>query len=634
MLYNLDYLIAALFFLLVILFHFVKRRKLDDLNNRIFRFFILLGITDIVFDIATSVLISDSNPEYTGLTSFMLTIFYLLQAIVPYALFLYARVLCKDPEKNDSVVFYILSFPAFLMGILVLLNCWFGFLFRIDPQGHYVRGLLYPAMYLYAGLYGIVVMIYSFANYRRLGFRNIGTLCEFVFIMGICVLVQGFWNATLTTGLGLGLGIMVLYLTINNPSDYTDRLTDDFNIQTFLGWIRELYRQKKNFHILSINIHNLKQLNKLFGVRFGDDFLCSISLRLKEILRSPYVFRVSSKRFVLITYSLSEYERVRKEVDDFFHSSLSLREEQIQLCGIICGVVDAGKLKDSDTLLSLLDYLASLAPLSSETLLIQCDENIMERFLYNKEIERFLRTAIEEDLFEVYYQPVFSLKKNGFVSLEALSRLRHPIFGSIPPDVFISIAETSGQIASIGQLQLRRICSFVSEHRELMEKIEHININLSPAELLRDGYSRQITEIINEYQLPFSFFQIEITETVATEYSEKLYQLTADFKECGIRLSLDDFGSGYANLNTVLRLPFSCIKLDRSLLNEIQNDSNTRLFYQNIVTALQSMGYDVISEGVEHKNEVTLLESFGVDMIQGFYFSKPLDSDSLINLLL
>ena len=166
-----------------------------------------------------------------------------------------------------------------------------------------------------------------------------------------------------------------------------------------------------------------------------------------------------------------------------------------------------------------------------------------------------------------------------------------------------------------------------------MDCIQHINFNLSPADLLRNDFSRQITGIIREFSLPFSFFQMEITETVATEYSDQLYHLTEEFKACGIRLSLDDFGSGYANLNTVLRLPFSCIKLDRSLLNGILEDKNTELFYKNIVASLKVMDYDVISEGVEHKKEVELLKSLGVNMIQGYYFSKPLPPEELLKLL-
>lgn len=631
--YNLDFLITALVFLLLILYHFIHRRKLDDINSRIFRSVIFLGITDICFDILTTLLICAEKPELAAITTGALTIFYFLQVLVPFALFLYSRALSNVASKRDTQLTFLLSLPACIMGLLVFVNCWTGIFFYIDAYGRYIRGVFYLGMYAYTGLYGIIIFVCSLAYYRKLGLKNFGIMCEFLAIMIGCVAIQAVHNELLTTGLGLGLGITLLYLTINNPSEYTDHLTGDFNMQSFLGWLRELYWRKKTFHVITVNLQDLKQLNLLFGMRFGDDFLCEISAKLREILNTPYIFRVSSKRFVLFTGSLYEYERARGEILDLFHSQLLIHEENIQLHAIICGILDAQDLKNTDTLLAYIDYLVSLAPVSSDTILIQNDENTWKSFHYSKEIERFLRTAITEDLFEVYYQPVYSLDTEEFVALEALSRLKHPSLGQVPPDVFITIAERSGQISQIELLQFRRICSFVSRHPQLMDCIQHINFNLSPADLLRNDFSRQITGIIREFSLPFSFFQMEITETVATEYSDQLYHLTEEFKACGIRLSLDDFGSGYANLNTVLRLPFSCIKLDRSLLNGILEDKNTELFYKNIVASLKVMDYDVISEGVEHKKEVELLKSLGVNMIQGYYFSKPLPPEELLKLL-
>lgn len=114
--------------------------------------------------------------------------------------------------------------------------------------------------------------------------------------------------------------------------------------------------------------------------------------------------------------------------------------------------------------------------------------------------------------------------------MEALSRLRHPSLGMISPEVFIGIAEKHGQIAKLGYLQFRKVCKFIKEHPHIMEKIESIKYNLSPLELLKSGYSKKLLCTIEEFDIPFSYFQFEITETVATEYSEALYQTIADFK--------------------------------------------------------------------------------------------------------
>ena len=217
--------------------------------------------------------------------------------------------------------------------------------------------------------------------------------------------------------------------------------------------------------------------------------------------------------------------------------------------------------------------------------------------------------------------------------MEALSRLRHPSLGMISPEVFIGIAEKHGQIAKLGYLQFRKVCKFIKEHPHIMEKIESIKYNLSPLELLKSGYSKKLLCTIEEFDIPFSYFQFEITETVATEYSEALYQTIADFKKSGIQICLDDFGSGYANLNTVLKLPFSTIKLDRSLLNGICYDDQVALLYKNIVAVMQNLGHKVVAEGVETQEEIDLLKQWGVDLVQGYYYTKPLDSEQIIHKL-
>ena len=300
---------------------------------------------------------------------------------------------------------------------------------------------------------------------------------------------------------------------------------------------------------------------------------------------------------------------------------------------IPCGVVNAEKLGTSGLVLDYAEYLESLVSQSGETQVIQNDRKTMDSFHYNKQVEQFLHRAIEEDLFEVYYQPVYSLHRQRYVTLEALSRLRHPELGWISPDIFIRLAEKNHLITQITELQLRRVCRFLRENPALRASIANVKINLSPLDLIQSESGSHLVRILGEYGLPCSCFQFEITETVATEYSASLTRVAESLQAAGIGLCLDDFGSGYANLNTVMQLPFSVIKLDRSLLFHICTDKNAALFYQSIVSAFCRLGYRIVAEGVETQEEMELLRSWNVDMIQGYYFSRPLPPDDLLRLL-
>lgn len=262
--------------------------------------------------------------------------------------------------------------------------------------------------------------------------------------------------------------------------------------------------------------------------------------------------------------------------------------------------------------------------------MIQDDHQTMNGFLYNKRVEQYLHTAIAEDLFELYYQPVYSTQEKRFVTLEALSRLHHPELGWIAPDVFIQIAEKNHLIEQITDLQFCRVCRFLKEHGKLMEQLLNVKVNLSSLDLMRTDCSSHFIRIMDKYEIPHEWIQFEITETVATEYNASLRMVVDEFTAAGIRLCLDDFGSGYANLNTVMKLPFSTIKLDRSLLFDICKDEKRALFYQSVVETFQKMNYHIVAEGVETKEKVELLSRWRVDMIQGYYFSRPLPAEELL----
>lgn len=630
--YNMDFLFAALILLLIVLYHFIKQKKLDSTSVRIFRFFIVVGIADILLDILSTLLIAKENAELTTLTVLVLTAFYLIQVAVPVSIIYYAYTLRNEGLSRQKKEMWIWFVIPVVMASLVIANCWNGIFFYFDSQGRYCQGSWYLLMYYYAILYAAGLALVTAVYRRQLGMRNVMTLWEFLLIEVICTAVQAADNSLLMTGFGLSLGITILYLTIGNPIAYIDQLTGVFSKQYFDKWYREQLPSGKPVHIISVAVTGMKRVNKVFGNSLGDSLLIALAKKLQQIGRPLEIFRIADTKFFLVVHTLADYEHCRQEVLNLLSGGFDLSGEKINPAAVICGIVNCQTLK-ADQLLSYTEYMKSLAASGTEITLIQSSEKIMDGFLYEQDVERFLAEAIEKDLLEVHYQPIYSIEKEGYVSLEALSRLRHPVLGAVPPDMFITLAEKSGQISDLGLLQFRRICRFISGHPSMMEKVGSVKFNLSPLQLLTKGYSRQLLNIIEEYQLPRSFFQFEITETTATEYSEVLTGAVNEFLSNQIGLCLDDFGSGYANINAVLKMPFSVIKLDRSLLSGICEDDQSARFYHSLVSVLQDMGYQLIAEGAETAEEVEKLRGWGVDMIQGYYFSRPLCEADLLQLL-
>lgn len=634
MAYNVDFLLSALVFLLIILSHFMEQRILNTKSTKAFFTFLLLGIANIVFDLFCTFLITLARSDLAWMTECCLTVLYLLQVLVPVSLLSYIRTYYESDQTQPRWKCVCCAVPPLLMSLLILLNHKNGLFFRIDSSGSYVRGPCYLGMYLFAGAYIVVIAVSSYVYASRLGRQKVRAIREILLLVSVCVVIQSIYHDVLLTGFGIAMCIAILFFTINNPYQHMDSLTGLFDLNYFREQCNHFALRKKSFHVLAVDLCQLKRINRILGTDVGNQALIQMAQMLQLVSKNTRVFRNSGKRFLLICPTISEYETAQQRIQEMFSQPLEINGNSISSPVAICGIIHAEQLDSCEFLLGYLDYLSSLIASTNRTVLIQGDEKTLKGFRYTQEIEHFLQTALEEDLFEVYFQPVYSTSQKRYVTMEALSRLRHPTLGPVSPEVFISIAEKSDQIAQLGLLQMRRICAFLKAHPELMEQIRDVKINLSPMELLKKGHIQQLVDTIRDSGLPASCFSFEITETVATDYSENLWNAIDLFTNAGIGLCLDDFGSGYANLNSVLKLPFSVIKMDRSLLSDICTDEKAAALYRNTVTVLRNMGYTVVAEGVETPAELELLSSWGVDMIQGFYFSPPVSRSKLLELLL
>ena len=558
MTYNIDFLIAAMVILLLVLWYFLGQKRAEDLNNQVFLFFAIIGILDVVAELASNYYISFPNSNCEIAAMLATTIFYLLQALLPFTVICYIQTL-HDNKIISAKKMFLSGVPTFILMGMILTNSFTEKLFYFDIPAGYMKGPWYMLMYYSALCHMAAALILIVIWRKKLGYRKVKVLLEILLISGAGVVIQLLYHPLLTTGFGMSLGILVLFITINNPHA---------NIDTLTG-------------------------------------------------------------------SLEEYEYYLTQLKRMFdgNSKLNVNNKIITVPVIISGIMNAQKLGDSGLILEYAEYLEALSAKNGLTEVIQDDYQTMNGFLYNKRVEQYLHKAITEDLFEIYYQPVYSTRKKCFITLEALSRLQHPELGWIAPDVFIQIAEKNHMIEQITDLQFSRVCRFLGENRYLMRHLLNVKVNLSSLDLMRNDCSRHFIQIMDAYKIPHNWIQFEITETVATECNAGLRRVAEEFTDAGIGLCLDDFGSGYANLNTVMRLPFSVIKVDRSLLFDICRDEKRAIFYESVVETFHKMNYHIVSEGVETQEEMEQISSWGVEMIQGYYFSKPLPEKELLELL-
>jgi EAL domain-containing protein (putative c-di-GMP-specific phosphodiesterase class I) len=245
------------------------------------------------------------------------------------------------------------------------------------------------------------------------------------------------------------------------------------------------------------------------------------------------------------------------------------------------------------------------------------------------QIKDDLKKAIDENQFELAYQPQVGIDSQAVQGLEALIRWQHPAKGFIPPDVFISIAEESGQIHDIGDWVLDEACrQMATWHKDGLANMQ-IAVNVSAKQFMRPDFIDFVEKTYQRHQLDPSCLELEITESVLVTDVQQVIDTCHRLQEMKIKVAIDDFGTGYSSLSYLQELPVDTLKIDRAFISGIDNVTSKSVA-RTIVMLAQSCGLETVAEGVETKEQADMIAELGCDYIQGYFYSKPVSSAELV----
>ena len=575
--YNLDFLFAGLCLLLIVIAHYIIHPRSKDYFSRFFETFLSLALLDVALDVVTTYFMDWANPSYRVVAIIFHSIFYLLQCLIPYMMLLYTFNVRNVDIRKTVKARFLWFIPLAIMTVLIFVNLFTGFLFTYDASGAFVRGPYNLLIYVDAALYGLVALVSSIIHRSEISNSHLWIICVFFVLTYACVGIQFINPNLLMTGFSVSLGLTLLYLTISNPAEALDNLTKTFDRRQLFMVVEQYLSLKKSFYAIMIEAYRLSDINDTYGMTMGDYLIKGLADSLNKVNNRVAVYRNRGSRFVMLCDSYSDYESTLAKVKDLFiDHNFQYEDTNISFPVLICGMKDVQHLKDTMECQQYCDYLAEYMK-TNKLWCIESNGKTYEGFEYSKFVTNYLHQAIEEDLFEIYFQPIYNTKTHKYTSMESLSRLIHPQKGFISPLVFIRIAEKEGIIDKVDMLQMERICNYLEEHRDLMDTLENVKFNLSPAAIIMHGYIENLIDIIRRHNLPVKWLQFEITENMPTEYNVETLHTIKMLQENGASMCLDDFGSGYANFSSVLKMPFDTIKIDKSLFDYVEEDEKVRL---------------------------------------------------------
>lgn len=521
---------------------------------------------------------------------------------------------------------------------LVIVNL-FGIadLFHFDASGTYIRGTWFGVGYLVGAFYLLAGLLYII-HYRKLFSANwiLTLFAPYPFILA-SLLIQYYIPAAVVEMFFNALALLFVYTDIQKPEELTDPVTQLFNLNAFEDYSRRAFFNRKDTTAVIIDIKNYDVMHDTVNLDILRDYLVQCARAISAV----------SDRFRLQTDAFSgEKGRFFIFVDNRYKDRLRGFAEALSAEFNRIRLVDGAELhpRSSVSVISLQEHFSGFSDFirfaggsldrlrgNSVYLAEELFKDNYYKILLN--VNRIILDALQYDHFEVYYQPIYSCRLKRFVSAEALLRLKDPEFGFVPPDVFIPAAERSGLIVPISDYILKTVCGFISGERFKTLGIEYIEVNLSAVECIQDNLEERVMSSIRRASIPCSCLSLEITETALIYDAGKLKKNLFALSNQGLRICLDDYGSGYSDTRRIIDLPISIVKLDRSFLLGAERKLN-QVILQDTVRMINDVGNHVVAEGVETKEQLRLLEGYGCDLIQGYYFSKPLPREDFEKLCL
>ena len=422
----------------------------------------------------------------------------------------------------------------------------------------------------------------------------------------------------------LALLCLTIFYYQQNTSMVLDGVTRQFNRKFWGEYVGNAFYEGKPFSAIVLAMDDFKMINKTYGVDAGDNLLLQVGTFLERKKYGQLVSRFGSDQFcIILQKNKGSVEKIAKEIATRFNRPWYPKGEvSVMMSATICCIECPRDAESLGELVEVIDYSMTVAKKTKKGAITNVNDVELERIQRDKAIEKAVKTALAKEDLKVYYQPIFSVEKGCYNSAEALVRMQDEELGWISPGEFIPIAEKNGMIIEMGEYIFKKVCQFIRDFEIAKTAIEYIEVNISPVQLMQYDFADMMIGIMEEYSVKPSQINLEITETSSMSIAVAIEKNVSKLVDYGISLSLDDYGSGNANIDYINQLPFKLIKLDKGIIWDSFKSSKAGTTLEYTIGMLKALDLGIVAEGVETKEMMEQLAAFGCHYMQGWYYSK------------
>lgn len=626
-----QYCEASVAATVVLLIMYFLKQNYSTRSNRIFVLMLVDNLVSSALNIFTFYTIS--FPErYPMWVNYLSNQVYLVLFNLMGVLFmLYIDAMIKDPKAK-------LTIRALAWGIMAV-DCLLLFTSSIthftiyyDENLVYTHGPLMILLYVTASVAVAAANTVFVMSRKRFNTYQVISVTGFIGCVFAGVMFQVIFPQYVITNFTCALMLFFLYSAFENPAYYTYNDTRCYNRRAFLDTIHRLCKKEEKYTIIGIKMAGFDTVVNAYG----QENVSIISGKIAERLYSVFgkrAYAISINCFVVLAFGDTDEETavaVKKCFATPFAIDSEKESKEIPIDAVIKKIpvteYDINGLEMEEIVHEI------MARTEEEGFELENIEHMVADVHRKREIAQVISEAIKNDLFEVYYQPILDTKTMRFHSAEALIRLRDDKHGFISPEEFIPLAESRGQVDAIGTIVFRKVCEFMKTSNCSEFGVEYIEINLSPVQCRQAKLVDALLETMQEYGISPNKINLEITETAELESAEmlKLTGLMNKLHNYGVTFSIDDFGSGFAAIDYLVKLPVELVKIDKSILWQAMEDKVAMMVLQHTIRMIKEVDKKIVVEGVETKEMADFLIGEGCDYLQGYYYSRPIPQDQYI----
>ncbi|MCC5852346.1 MAG: EAL domain-containing protein [Alkalimonas sp.] len=416
----------------------------------------------------------------------------------------------------------------------------------------------------------------------------------------------------------------------------SDTLTGLPNRALFLSQLSQLVKQQKRHSLLMFDLDNFKKINDSLGHQLGDGLLIKLTERLSLLPRSKgQLYRLGGDEFAILLENTNDIHTITslaKELIKQINLPFFIHQHELVISCSIGIVLYPEDGQDPQSLLRNADTAMYHAKNEGGNRYLFFNDSMNKQAVKRLQIENLIRHGLKEDFFTVYYQPKMDIHSGKLLGMEALVRFITPKRGIISPATFIPVAEETGQIVEIGAVVLRKACQQVKAWIDQELFHGRVAVNLSAKQFMLPFLCEQIDDVLQQTELPSYHLELEITEGTVMQSPTMAIDTMKKLRARGIHLAMDDFGTGYSSLAYLKQFPLNTLKIDKAFVDDM-GTARGRNMVDTIVTIAHNLSLTVVAEGVEVKQQLDMLKQLRCEVIQGYYYSKPLSADDFTQFL-